>query len=82
MKPDEKFDTARAHVVAQGFTQRLGMDYFEVTAPVVKFNSLRLLLAIENSLNWEIKMMDVKSTFINSDLNEEIYIYATAGEIQ
>ena len=39
-KPEGKFDTARARVVAQGFTQRPGMDYFEVTAPVVKFDSL------------------------------------------
>ena len=45
MKPDGKFDMARAQVVTQGFTQRPGMDYFEVTAPVVKFDSLQLLLA-------------------------------------
>ena len=40
-KPDRKFDTARAQVVTQGFTQRPGMDYFDIMAPVVKFDSLR-----------------------------------------
>ena len=78
-KPDGKFDTARARVVAQGFTQRPGMDYFEVTAPIVKFDSLQLLLAIGNSLNWEFKMMDIKSTFVNSDLDKEIYMQQPEG---
>ena len=50
-----------------------------MTAPVVKLDSLQLLLAIGNSLNWEIKMMDVKSPFVNSDLNEEIYMQQQEG---
>ena len=79
MKPDGKFDRERAWVIAQGFTQRPGMDYFEVTAPVVKFDSLQLLLAIGNSLNWEFKMMDIKSTFVNSDLDKEIYMQQPEG---
>ena len=81
MKPDGKFDRARAWVVAQGFTQRPGMDYFDITAPVVKFDSLWTLLDISNALNWEIKMMDVKSASVNSDLNEK-NLYAIAGWIQ
>ena len=78
-KPDGKFDTARARVVTQGFTQRPGMDYFDITAPVVKFNSLRVLLAIGNTLDWEIKMLDVKSAFVNSNLDEEIYMRQPDG---
>ena len=50
-----------------------------MTAPIVKFNSLQLLSAIGNSLNWAIKMMDVKSMFFNSDLNEEIYMQQLEG---
>ena len=48
------------------------MDYFDVTSPVVRFDSLRLLLAIANALDWEIEMIDVKGAFLNSDLQEEI----------
>ena len=55
------------------------MDYFDITAPMVKFDSLQLLLAIGNALDWEIKMMDVKSTFVNSDLDEEIYMLQPEG---
>ena len=39
-KLDGKFDKGKARVVAQGFTQRPGMDYYEITSLVVKFNSL------------------------------------------
>ena len=77
--PDGKFDMARAQVIAQEFTQRPGMDYFKVTAPIVKLDSLQLVLAMGNSLDWEIEMMDVKSTFSNSDLNEEIYMQQPEG---
>ena len=78
-KPGRKFDTARAQVITQGFTQRPGMDYFDTTAPIVKFNSLQLLLAIGNALNWEIEMMDIKSAFVNSNLDEEIYMRQPEG---
>ena len=55
------------------------MDYFDITAPVVKFDSLRTLLAIGNALDWEIEMMDAKSAFVNSDLDEEIYMRQPDG---
>ena len=78
-KLDGKFDKGKARVVAQGFTQRPGMDYYEITSPVVKFDSLRVLLAIANALDWEIEMMDVKGAYLNSDLKEEIYMRQPDG---
>ena len=51
------------------------MDYFDVTSPVVRFDFLWLLLAIANTLNWEIEMMDIKGTYLNLDLQEEIYMH-------
>jgi Reverse transcriptase (RNA-dependent DNA polymerase) len=54
--------------------QRPRMDYYDITSPVVKFNSLHLLLAITNELNWEIDMMDVKRAYLNLELEEEIYM--------
>ena len=76
---DGTFEKAKARLVAQGFTQRPGMDYYKITSPVFKFDSLWTLLAIGNSLNWEIEMMDVKGTYLNSDLNEEIYMQQPEG---
>ena len=79
MHPDRTCEKAKARNVAQGFTQRPGMDYFNITSPVIRFDSLQLLLAITNILDWEIKMMDVKGAYLNSDLQEEIYMCQPDG---
>src|SRR6266481_898691 len=71
---DGDFEKAKACLVAQGFTQRPGMDYYDITSPVVKFNSIRMILATANHLDWEIEMMDVKGAYLNSILDEEIYM--------
>ena len=55
------------------------MDYYEVTSPVVKFDSLCILISIANALNWEIHMMDIKGAYLNSDLNEKIYMHQPEG---
>src|SRR6266481_6361086 len=71
---DGDFEKAKACLVTQGFTQRPRMDYYDITSPVVKFDSIRTILAMANHLDWEIKIMDVKGAYINSILNEEIYM--------
>lgn len=55
------------------------MDYYDITSLVVKFDSLRLLLALGNALNWEIELMDIKGSYLNSDLKEEIYMHQPEG---
>jgi hypothetical protein len=59
---------------AKGFTQIIGIDYDETFSPVARFESLRLLLALAALEDWEIHQMDVKSTFLNGLLDEEIYM--------
>ena len=65
---------AKARLVAQGSTQQPGMDYYDITSPVVKFDSIQTILATANHLDWEIKMMGVKGAYLNSELDEEIYM--------
>ena len=72
--PSGDFDKVKAHLVAQGFTQRPRMDYYDITAPVVKFDSIQTISSITNHFDWEIKMMDVKGAYLNSILDEEIYM--------
>ena len=72
--PDGDFEKAKAHLVTQGFTQQPGMDYYDITSPVVKFDSIRTILTTANHLDWEIEMMDVKGAYLNSELDEEIYM--------
>ena len=75
-KTDAKgnFELSKARLVAQGFTQRPSMDYFNATSLVVKLDSLQLILAIAIQKGWEIEMMDVKGAYLNSTLDEEIYM--------
>jgi hypothetical protein len=69
----------KVRLVAKGFTQVEGVDYFEIFAPVVSKNTLRLLLALAASNDWDIHQMDVETAFLYGDLDEEIYMEAPAG---
>ena len=65
-------ERSKARLVAQGYTQREGIDYHETYAPVVRMASIRVLLSIAAIHNLEIHQMDVKTAFLNGDLHEEI----------
>ena len=69
------FELGKARLVAQGFMQRPSMDYFEVTSPIVKLDSLQIILVVAIQNGWAIEMMDVKGTYLNSTLDEEIYMH-------
>ena len=58
----------KARLVANGFSQVEGIDYSETFAPVVKMNSISLVLSLAALHNWEIHQMDVKSAFLHGDL--------------
>ncbi|TFY52466.1 hypothetical protein EVJ58_g10003 [Rhodofomes roseus] len=69
----------KARVVAKGFTQVWGQDYTETFSPVARFESVRYLLAHAALEDWEIESMDVKTAFLNGDLDEEIYMEQPEG---
>ena len=50
------------------------MDYHETFASVAKMDSIRLVLAISASKQWEVHHLDVKSSFLHGDIHEEIYM--------
>jgi hypothetical protein len=69
----------KARLVARGFTQTYGVDYNETFAPVAKFTSIRCILALAALEDMEIHQMDMKTTFLNGELEEEIYMEKPQG---
>nr|GEV65698.1 hypothetical protein [Tanacetum cinerariifolium] len=62
-----------------GFRQKEGIDYFDTYAPVARITTIRLLLAIDDIHNLVIHQMDVKTAFLNGDLDEEVYMKQPKG---
>ncbi|GKA93173.1 retrovirus-related pol polyprotein from transposon TNT 1-94 [Tanacetum coccineum] len=81
MKADGTVDKYKARLVIQGFRQREGLDYFDTYSPVTRITSIRMIIAIAALRNLEIHQMDVKTAFLNGDLEEEIYMNQPEGFI-
>ncbi len=69
-----EIDKYKAHLVAQGFTQVYGVDYYEMFVPVAKLASFRLILAIASRNGWAADTFDFNNTYLNSHLEEEVYL--------
>ncbi|XP_068338880.1 uncharacterized protein [Pyrus communis] len=79
LKPDGTIDKYKARLVAKGYRQKHGLDFFDTYSPVTRITSIRLLIAIAALHNMEIHQMDVKTAFLNGDLDEEIYMEQPEG---
>ena len=78
---DEKVETFKERLVAKKYTQKEGIDYEETFSPVAMLKSIRILLSIATHYDYEIWQMDIKTTFLNGNLEEEIYIMQPEGFI-
>ena len=77
--PDGTIAHYKARLVAKGFTQTHGLDYFETFILVVKASTIRIVLALAISYNWTIRQLDVQNAFLNSDLQEWVFMLSTVG---
>ena len=69
----------KAHLVTKGFTQKQNIDYFDTFAPVIRISLIQILFAFASIYKLIVHQMDVKTTFLNGDLEEEIYIKQSKG---
>ena len=81
IKMDSKNNPERfkARLVAKGYDQEEGIDYGETFAPVVKQQSLRLLLAISVNENLKMHHIDISTAFLYGEIDEEVYIEPPEG---
>src|SRR4051812_24837222 len=69
----------KARLVAQGYTQIEGIDFGETYAPVARLESIRVMLAFANFNGILLYQMDVKSAFVNGEIEEEVYVMQPPG---
>ena len=69
----------KARLVAQGFAQRYGQDYDETFCPVVRFESVRTVIALAAKYGLKLHQMDITTAFLNGDLKESIYMKQPEG---
>ncbi len=69
----------KARLVAKGLTQLIEIDYVETFSPIVKINSICILLTLIVHYDYEVHQIDVKTTFLNVILHEHIYMVILEG---
>ena len=79
---DGSIERYKARLVAKGFTQKEGVDFNETFSPVSTKDAFRLIMALVAHHDMELHQMDVKTAFLNGELEEEIYMKQPEGFIE
>jgi hypothetical protein len=69
----------KAIFVAHGFSQKEGIEYKETFVPVARYTSIRTIIALATKMKWKLHQMDVKTTFLNGVIEDEVYIEQPQG---
>ena len=76
---DDNIEKFKTRFVAKGYAQKEGIDYEETFAPVARYTSIRFVLSLVAQMGSKIHQMDVKTTFLNGVIEEEVYIEQPEG---
>ena len=71
----------KARLVAQGYSQKFGQDYEETFSPLVRFESIRMIISLAAQYQLKLYQMDVTTAFLNGELEEEVYMRQPEGFI-
>ncbi|KAL6327870.1 hypothetical protein AAG906_026549 [Vitis piasezkii] len=77
-----KIERYKARLVVKGYSQREGIDFKETFSPVSTKDSFRVIMAIVAHFDLELHQMDVKTAFLNGDLDEEVYMEQPTGFVE
>ncbi|GAA0175603.1 hypothetical protein LIER_28743 [Lithospermum erythrorhizon] len=75
----EAIEKNHTWLVAKGSSQKEGIDFNEVFAPVDRLDTVRMIISLATYKNWKIFQLDVKSAFLQGDLSEEVYVAQPPG---
>lgn len=78
---DGQVSRYKARLIVRGFSQRYGQDYDETFAPIAKFPTLRMLLALAAHSDLILQQMDVKATYLNNEITKDIFMVQPKGYI-
>jgi hypothetical protein len=76
---DGSVDKYKARFIARGLSQKEGEDCDEMFASVARYTSIKAIISLAASMGWNLHQMDVKTTFLNGAIEEEVYIEQPQG---
>ena len=78
---DEEVERYKARLVAQGCSQRFGLDYEETFSPVVRLESIRSAIALGAQHKLQLRQMDLSTAFLHGELTEKVYMKQPKGSL-
>jgi hypothetical protein len=76
---DGSIEKYKARFVTHGFSPKKGIDYEETFAHVARYTSIRTIIALAAKMKWKLHQMDIKTTFLNGVIEDEVYIEQPQG---